>query len=222
MTTTTNYFVYVLIDPNTNQIFYVGKGKRYRDKTHLKPSLWKEPKNTTNPFLYYKIKSLMENNNPPKIAKLYENLSNKEACEIEVDLIKKYGRRFVDGGVLFNLQDTPSNYNSGKPVVWSEERLFRHRKFNKERRLYDPSHKELFEDYIVKGKTRLDIAKENSCSEVLVKKRLKELGISKPKNVRYPAKNVFKCIICGTVIIVPHCVIRKYCSKECYGKKRSD
>jgi hypothetical protein len=67
-----NCYVYVLVDPITDEIFYVGKGTAYRDSSHLKPSSWNDPKNTVNPFLYFKIKSLMENKTPPIIKRLHE------------------------------------------------------------------------------------------------------------------------------------------------------
>ena len=47
-------YIYVLRDPSDNSIFYVGKGTGYRDTSHLRPSMWNNPKNTVNPFLYYR------------------------------------------------------------------------------------------------------------------------------------------------------------------------
>lgn len=216
-------YVYTLKDPNTEKIFYVGKGTGYRDKAHLKPFNWKNPKNTTNPFLYYKIKSLMEKETPPIIERLYENLSDEEAYEIENLLIKKYRKRFSEGedGILFNISDFCGGPNSGFKNPWSKKRKKQYRKMCKEKRKYNPSKKELYEDYIIKNKKRHQIAHENGVSDVLVKKRLKELGITKPKKLVYPDRNVYTCKSCSKEFTTPKSTKRHYCSWECYQKTRT-
>lgn len=215
-------FVYGLYDPNTNEIFYVGKGSGYRDKHHLKPSSWEKPKKTCNPFLYYKIKSLMENGTPPKTKKLKENLSEEEAYQYENELIKKYGRRFSEeNGKLFNISEFKGGSNIDIPKPWTDERRKKHIEQSRKKRKYDPTYEELYEDYIVKSKTRKTIAKENDCSEVLVKKRLSYFGIYKPKEKQYPKKRKFNCKTCGNEVSVPKSVkTKKYCSKKCYLKDR--
>lgn len=216
-------FVYQLIDPNTKQIFYIGKGSGYRNKSHLKPSMWECPKDTTNPFLYYKIKSLMENNTPPLTEIIECNLTDENAYKIETELIKKYGRRFVDGGILFNISDSRGGSISGKKKPWSSDRKNKFSANYKKQRKYDPTYEKLFEDYVSLGKTRKQIAIENKCSEILVKKRLEELNIKKPKSIRYPQRNSFLCYNCGCAFTTPNCVkYRKYCSRICVNKAKNE
>lgn len=215
-------FVYGLYDPNTNEIFYVGKGTGYRDKCHIKPSSWQEPKKTCNPFLYYKIKNLMENNTPPETKKLKENLSEEEAYQYENELIKKHGRRFSEeNGKLFNISEYKGGSSIGISKPWTDERLKKHIEQSRKKRKYDPEYEELYDDYIIQRKTRKEIAKENGCSEVLVKKRLSELGIFKPKEKQYPERRKFSCKKCQKMVYVPKsCNTKKYCSRNCYLEDR--
>lgn len=212
-------YVYLLIDPNTNEPFYVGKGHDYRDKAHLKPHKLINPLDTTNPFLYFKIQSLVRSGTPPTIKRIHENLTEQDAYNIEHELIMQYGRRFVDGGKLFNISDTKGGLPKGMPKPWSKEAKEHFRLLCKIMRKYDPTYEVLYEDYITLEKTREQIAKDNGVSIALVKKRLKELGIVKPKSVRYPKRNEWKCSICGIDFTTPHSVnSRKYCSLLCRTK----
>lgn len=182
-------YVYGLYDPNTEDLFYVGKGTGYRDTSHLKPSMWSNPKDTTNPFLYYKIKSLMENNTPPIIKRLYENISEEDAYRLENELVLKYGRRFSgENGKLFNISEFMGGNKKGKELSWTKERHKQHKMFWKKRRKYDPSYEELYEDFIIKNMKRDEIAKKHVVSVALVKKRLQYFGIKKPKHLRYDWK----------------------------------
>ena len=215
-------YVYVLIDPNTNEIFYVGKGTKYRDKSHLKSSLWKNPEKTTNPFLYYKIRSLMENNNTPIIKRLYENLSNKDAYEKEHEIILRYGRRFSEErGKLFNISKFKGGSNAGKSMPWTEDRKKKYKLYCKTRRKYDPTYEELYDDYIVKNMLRSEISKKYNISTMLVKKRLAYFGIKKQKALRYPEKNKYICSACKKIFFTPKSVKnRKHCSRKCYLDNR--
>lgn len=216
-------YIYALIDPNTNEIFYIGKGTKYRDKSHLKPSMWKDPKNTPNPFLYYKIRSLMISGTPPIIKKLYENICEKEAYNIEHNLIEEYGRRFIDQqGKLFNISDSIGGSKKGSKNTWSNERKEKHQKICKEKRKYDPSYEELYNEYIVENISRKEIAEKYDVSCALVKKRLQFFGIQKPTHLQYPAKNEYKCTVCESTFTTPASVKkRKYCSRSCYRKSES-
>lgn len=210
-------YVYGLYDPNTNELFYVGKGTGYRDRSHLKPSMWSNPKDTTNPFLYYKIKSLMENNTPPIIKRLYESVTEEEAYRLENELVLEYGRRFSkENGKLFNISEFMGGNKKGKELPWTEERLASWQKFQKERRKYDPSYEELYEDYIIRNLKRFEIAEKYDVSEVLVKKRLQHFGIKKPKHLQYGDSNKCRCLNCKKEFETPPSVKRKYCSKVCY------
>ena len=210
-------YVYGLYDPNTNELFYVGKGTEYRDRSHLKPSLWSNPKDTTNPFLYYKIRSLMENNTPPIVKRLYENVTEEEAYRLEHELVLEYGRRFSEeNGKLFNISKFKGGNEKGKKLTWSENRRKKHRSFWKKRRLYDPTYEELYEDYIIQNLTRIEISKKYDVSEILVKKRLEHFGIKKPKHLQYGNINTNECLNCQKQFVTSPSVKRKYCSKVCY------
>ena len=210
-------YIYGLYDPNTNELFYVGKGTGYRDRSHLKPSMWSNPKDTTNPFLYFKIKSLMVNNTPPVVKRLYENVTEEEAYRLENELVLKYGRRFSkENGKLFNISEFMGGNKKGKELPWTEERLKTWHEMQKKRRKYDPSYEELYDDFITKNMKRTDIAEKYGVSEVLVKKRLQHFGIKKPKHLQYGDSNRCLCLNCNKEFETSPSVKRKYCSKVCY------
>lgn len=78
-----NCYVYLLIDPRDNKIFYVGKGIKKRAKSHLKEKDSEKEKNL-------KIKEIEDSGNEVKIDLLSKGLSNSEALKIEaaaIDLI---------------------------------------------------------------------------------------------------------------------------------------
>lgn len=91
------YYVYGLVNPIDNQIFYVGKGSGKRAYDHLKPSGWGK-----NPHKLYKIKKIRSSGNEPYVIFLYENLDEDTAFKMEISEIK----RLRDGGVdLTNMTD---------------------------------------------------------------------------------------------------------------------
>ena len=219
-----NFYVYVYKDPKTLQPFYIGKGSNYRAYVHLRTKNWKSPQTTTNPFFFFKIKSIMQTNERPVIEKLFENLSEQEAYQKENELIIFYGRKFgPERGILLNISSDKGTINiRKKPQIWSEIRKKEFRATCKKNRKYDPTFDELFDDYIIKNKTREKIAIENKVSVVLVKKRLQFFGIIKPKDLRYSTKNKFVCDICKSIFERPNSIKQaKYCSRKCYDTKRS-
>jgi hypothetical protein len=85
-----NKVVYIHRKKTDDTIFYVGIGKPsrpYRNKG--RSSLWNR---TVNKHGYY-------------IEIIFEDLSQEEACEIEIYLIEKLGRRDLKKGYLVNLTD---------------------------------------------------------------------------------------------------------------------
>jgi hypothetical protein len=95
-----NYYVYIFIDPRNNLPFYVGKGNRRRMKAHFEPNRLAEisPKNS-------KIKKILSEGLEVTIEIYKTGLSSEEACEIEKELILKYGRVNLGTGILLNLTD---------------------------------------------------------------------------------------------------------------------
>jgi hypothetical protein len=103
-----NYYVYIYFNKYKKgefiyddlifeyEPFYVGKGKNSRYLRHLKMFESNKPKN-------FVIKEHLDNNDKPIIIKYKENLSNKESLNIEVDLIKRIGRKDLSNGPLLNL-----------------------------------------------------------------------------------------------------------------------
>jgi transposase-like protein len=225
--TTSHFYVYGYYDPNTNEIFYIGKGAKQRDRAHLKPSCWKHPKSTNNVFFYQKIKSLMENGTPPIIKRLHENITEDEAYDIEAELIAEHGRRFVDGGILFNISSNRGGPSSGKKVPWSDERRTSYKNMWANKRVANDK-EELAEMFLERSMTRKEIANYYGVSEVLIKKRLQEYKIQKnpdqKKNTldRAYAKSrkVLECEHCKNQFEVAASHDRKFCSSECSSKSR--
>jgi len=92
-----NNYVYLLIDPRDNKIFYVGKGIKKRAKSHLKEKNSEKEKNL-------KIKEIADSGNDVKIDLLSNGLSNSEALKIEAAAIDLIG--------IENLTNTQRGYHS--------------------------------------------------------------------------------------------------------------
>lgn len=95
--------VYLHINPKTQEVFYVGIGVETRAKDFSKRSIF---------WSNYK------NKHGIKVEIIKKGLSSKEAQDIEVELIKKYGRRDLGTGSLVNLS------HGGEGIVPSGVRLF--------------------------------------------------------------------------------------------------
>lgn len=124
-----NICVYQHIRLDTNKVFYIGIGNNKRPYQTRNRSLWW--KNIVNKYNY-------------KIEILYENLSWKDACKIEIELIKHHGRLDNNTGILVNLtnggdgisgnirteetKEKIRNYHTGKII--SEETRQKLRNYN--------------------------------------------------------------------------------------------
>jgi hypothetical protein len=105
-----NKIVYLLKDPITNSIKYVGEGNKNRPETHIKKA--KQNLISANPRLYKWIQSLLSKNLKPIIEIIYQNLSKCESLEIEENLIKQYGRiGFEENGILLNICSSGTYYD---------------------------------------------------------------------------------------------------------------
>lgn len=174
----TRCYVYRYEDTQTGEIFYIGKGTGYRHMAHLKPSVYKNPRDTNNPYFYGKIKSMMRSDNPPNVV-IEEYFDDEDvAYEYEAKRIKELGT-FNESGPLLNISTFAGGRKSGGSYPWSDDRKQSYKELWKGRRVYNPTFDELFRDFITENKTREQIAKENKVSAVLVKKRCQELGIHK-------------------------------------------
>jgi hypothetical protein len=217
-----DFYVYGYFDPETDELFYVGKGSEYRDRSHLKPSAWSNPATSGNPFFYYKIKSLMDKGLSPVVKRLYENLTEQEAYSIEHDIIVSKGRRFVDGGTLFNISDSKGGSPKGVSKTRSEEARLSYRKICASKRKAN-NKDELASMYIDNLMTRKEIAEHYNVSEVLIKKRLAEFGIVKSKaQVDETRSIVFarmhearECKACKSQFNVVQSSNKVFCSAKC-------
>lgn len=136
------YYVYQLVDPRTDQPFYIGKGKGRRAKTHL----WEVPE-TRNQHKENKIASIRANGLEPKIEYIAENIVDEQlAYTIEATLIAKYGRKgYEKDGILTNCcaDNRPPNHK-GKTYdeIYGSEKAKQQRalrsRLQKERGGYGP------------------------------------------------------------------------------------
>lgn len=108
----TRYYVYALIDPRDDQIFYIGKGTGKRYSSHLKNNKWD--------FNSGKINQIQEIQNcglEVKIKILFPNLDEDTAYDLEKVLIYKLGRRVFSEGILTNL-NPGGKWQSGDKVFY--------------------------------------------------------------------------------------------------------
>jgi hypothetical protein len=81
-------YVYSHKNPSTNQIFYIGLGEDKRAWSKKRNKFWRD---------------YVKKHGDPIIEIIKNNLTVDEACSLEKELIKKYGRRGYDnGGILVN------------------------------------------------------------------------------------------------------------------------
>jgi|ERR1035437_5358991 hypothetical protein len=101
-----NQCVYIHKNKCTKEVFYVGIGTVSRPYSLARHKTWHE----------------YVANNEYEVEILHENISLKDACIIEGDLINKYGRRCINTGTLFNIHggkliNLECDINVGRPKV---------------------------------------------------------------------------------------------------------
>jgi hypothetical protein len=98
------HYTYYLIDPSTNEVFYVGMGKGKRIESHeYKVRRNQIPNN--NKYLFNKIKKIISGKNNIIYKKILENVNQDEAARFEIEEIKRIGRSDLKLGTLCNLTD---------------------------------------------------------------------------------------------------------------------
>lgn len=106
--------------------FYVGKGRKKRDKSHLCPSNLKRKSYKNNTIK----KILKETGEKPIHFRIYENLTNEEAIKLEAELIDYFGRVDAGTGILTNLTDGGEGVNNfadkniSKP--WARKKVYQY------------------------------------------------------------------------------------------------
>lgn len=106
------YYIYCLIDPSTNLIFYIGKGKNKRMFSHVRDVKRNKIPNGSNYHLFYKIKNILDIGQEVISKKLYVNLNEEEAFTKEIEEIKNIG--------LENLCNISKGGRGGS--VWNEDK----------------------------------------------------------------------------------------------------
>lgn len=108
------------------QPFYVGKGKKKREKSHLYPSSLRKKSYKNNTIK----KVLKETGEEPIHFRIYENLTNEEAIKLEAELIEHFGRVDAGTGILTNLTDGGEGVNNfadkniSKP--WARKKVYQY------------------------------------------------------------------------------------------------
>lgn len=97
---TSKFYVYLYVDPITNDPLYVGKGKDQRYLHHLKAA--KNGKELHRDFII-KLRQLLEIGDNPHILFLLENGTEAEAISLETEVIAVLGRRVAGTGPLYNV-----------------------------------------------------------------------------------------------------------------------
>lgn len=128
------YYVYVYLDQRkagqwvyrdkilNHEPFYVGKGTHKRDIVHLCPYMMNRKTRKSS-----KIKSIIhEIGELPIHLRIYENISQQEATNIEVDFIKTFGRIDLENGILCN--HTDGGDGSHNLPLESRQRINKNRK----------------------------------------------------------------------------------------------
>jgi hypothetical protein len=94
----TKYYTYVLIDPTTDEVFYIGKGTRYRMTEHLLEYRGRH----SNPYVKNKIRRIISLGLTPRAEKIFEHQDEWPCHWLEVQAIAFYGRvnlcNLTDGG----------------------------------------------------------------------------------------------------------------------------
>jgi len=109
----TRFYVYVYLDQRKPgkwiykdkefeyQPFYVGKGTRKRDVVHLLPSMLNQKTHKTST-----IKAIIQDTGQlPIHYRIYDNISQEDATNIEIEFIKIFGRKDINSGILCNHTD---------------------------------------------------------------------------------------------------------------------
>lgn len=115
MSATNIYYVYAYLREEGGNPFYIGMGKGDRLFDHLKEAK-KDLNSKSGQHKLNTIRKLLKEGKEPLIKIIQNNLSRKEAADLEIKLISVYGRQDLGTGILTN-QTNGGDGNRG----WSNE-----------------------------------------------------------------------------------------------------
>jgi len=104
------YYVYKLINPIDNQVFYIGYGKNRRIGSHWRSfckSGWYGCDGNYDKYCVFR-KIQEAGLEPIEEIITNKNLSKKNAIKVETKFIKKYGRIWDGSGILTNIKEDES------------------------------------------------------------------------------------------------------------------
>lgn len=151
-----NSYVYYLIDPDTGQPFYVGKGsgRRMYEHNRIRNRL-------TNPLLKAKLCKLHKSNKPIVYEKVLINATEEEAFKKEVVAIATYGKKIDGTGILCNLTDG----GEGSALMWTLERREQKSKSMRGKRGYLPIKAKPVSQFTLDGQHLTDFPSAKVASE---------------------------------------------------------
>lgn len=112
------HYVYALIDPQTNQPFYVGKGQGDRMYRHIWLINSESKKKRTNPIRNKHIREILATGQQPLFEREYFD-TEEQAFAHEKHLIEHYGMIVNGTGILTNMQ--PGGFG---PQVHNRKRVY--------------------------------------------------------------------------------------------------
>lgn len=106
-----DFYVYIYTDPNTNMPFYVGKGKNDRCWDHINYAR-RNPKPERGKHFMNKIRKMIASGITPIVEKYCDSVDEFTAYATERQLIGEIGRKDLGTGPLLNLTEG----GSGGPI----------------------------------------------------------------------------------------------------------
>lgn len=117
-----NHYVYYLIDPFSNVVFYVGKGvgrRMYQHEILTKAG----KKSNNNRHLFNKINKILRNGGSIIYKIVCDNMDASTACLREQEEIRHIGRNDLKQGPLCNLTDGGEGQQTLSPEILARKRL---------------------------------------------------------------------------------------------------
>jgi hypothetical protein len=115
--------VYILYDPRNDLPVYVGKTKNPdRPQGHINEArTGKRGKRDKNNLKFCKLKSILAQNLEIKVEWYKTGLTNREACDLEIELISKFGRIDLGTGSLTNVTAGGDGWMSKHTAIAKEK-----------------------------------------------------------------------------------------------------